>query len=105
MYLQKHEIPLSAIPCLNYKKATEEELEKTKNCTNQTLPNARIETIKENIESQNLKPEQVKEYCEKLFQFKTIKVMRFKSWSERRQFTKRRKHEKQLQRPTLPDGN
>lgn len=30
--------------------------------------------------------------------------MRFKSWSERRQFTKKSKHEKQLQRPNLPAG-
>lgn len=30
--------------------------------------------------------------------------MRFKSWSARRRFTKKKKHEKQLQRPTLPDG-
>lgn len=95
---------MSAIPCLSYRRALEEETEKSKQETNQELPNARIETVKENTESQNLKPEQVKKYCENLFQFKNIKVMRFKSWSERRQFTKRKKHEKQIQRPTLPDG-
>lgn len=89
---------------MSYRKALDDELEKTKDKTKQELPNARIETVKENTESQNLKPEQVKEYCERLFQFKNIKVMRFKSWSERRQFTKRKKHEKQIQRPTLPDG-
>lgn len=92
------------MPCLSYRKALEEEFEKKKNSVAQELPSARIETVKENIESQSLKPDQVKEYCEKLFQFKTIKVMRFKSWSERRQFTKKKKHEKQIQRPTLPDG-
>lgn len=89
---------------MSYRKALDDEMEKTKDKTKQELPNARIETVKENTESQNLKPEQVKEYCERLFQFKNIKVMRFKSWSERRQFTKRKKHEKQIQRPTLPDG-
>lgn len=110
---QKHEIPLSAIPCLSYRRALEAEKakenmnveqEKEKQKEQEQLPNARIETVKENIEAQNLKPEQVKEYCERLFEFKNIKVMRFKSWSERRQFTKRKKHEKQIQRPTLPDG-
>lgn len=89
---------------MSYRRALDEEDEKNKICIKQELPNARIETVKENTEAQNLKPEQVKEYCERLFQFKDIKVMRFKSWSERRQFTKRKKHEKQIQRPTLPDG-
>lgn len=89
---------------MSYRRALNEEIEKNKIYIKQELPNARIETVKENTETQNLKPEQVKEYCERLFQFKDIKVMRFKSWSERRQFTKRRKYEKQLQRPTLPDG-
>ncbi|XP_017785078.1 PREDICTED: microprocessor complex subunit DGCR8 [Nicrophorus vespilloides] len=102
---RKHDVPLSGIPCLSYKTALLKEVEKLKEEDNsQDLPNAKIETITENIESNNLNPEQVREYCEKLFHFKTIKVTRFKSWSERRQFSKRRKHEKQLQRPTLPDG-
>ncbi|XP_044261314.1 microprocessor complex subunit DGCR8 [Tribolium madens] len=100
--VRKHEIPLSAIPCLSYRRALETEEEQTNETRD--LPNARIETVKENIESQNLKPEDVRKYAEKLFQFKTIKVMRFKSWSERRQFTKKRKHEQQLQRPNLPAG-
>ncbi|KAJ3653070.1 hypothetical protein Zmor_018987 [Zophobas morio] len=102
--VRKHEIPLSAIPCLSYRRALEGEKQKHNETLAQDLPNARIETVKENIESQNLKAEDVRKYAEKLFQFKTIKVMRFKSWSERRQFTKKKKHEKQLQRPNLPAG-
>lgn len=114
LLFQKHEIPVSAIPCLSYKRALEAEQakvnveqekdDKEKDNEMEQLPNARIETVKENIEAQSLKSEQMKEYCERLFHFKNIKVMRFKSWSERRQFTKRRKLEKQIQRPTLPDG-
>nr|XP_023029304.1 microprocessor complex subunit DGCR8-like [Leptinotarsa decemlineata] len=111
---RKHHIPLNAIPCLSYLRAKEEE-EKQKlpePClengeilnSDQNFPNARIETVQENIATQNLSPEQIREYCGKLFEFQTFKVLRFKSWSERRKFTKRRKHEKQLQRPTLPDG-
>ncbi|KAK5648513.1 hypothetical protein RI129_003405 [Pyrocoelia pectoralis] len=100
---RKHQVPLSAVPCLSYRRALEEELEQSKSATGNIM-NARIETAQENIESHNLSPVQLQKYCEKLFHFRTIKIMRFKSWSHRRQFTKKAKHEKQLQRPTLPDG-
>ncbi|XP_046385920.1 microprocessor complex subunit DGCR8 [Ischnura elegans] len=124
---RKHEVPLSGIPCLQYRRALEkEQIEKRKNikdefltpkepCENglrsngdQTsppaLPSARIETAQENKAQQSLSYAQVQEYCKKLFHFKTIKVLRFKSWSARRKFTKQRKRTKQLQRPTLPEG-
>ncbi|KAJ8972047.1 hypothetical protein NQ317_013191 [Molorchus minor] len=105
---RKHQIPVNAVPCLSYRRALEKEKDLVEPPVNensdQSLPNARIETVQENIQSQNLSPEQVREYCEKLFQFQSITVLRFKSWLERRKFTKKRKHEKQLQRPTLPDG-
>lgn len=38
------------------------------------LPNARIETVQENIETNSLTPDQLRNYCEKRFLFKTIKV-------------------------------
>lgn len=123
---------MSAIPCLNYKKALEkeqqmqeehkksleeknsmnesqdvnnttEQMENSSNLLNQ-LPNAKIETVTENLKAQSLTSPQVIEYCKQLFHFKTIRVMRFKSWSARRKFTKNRKQIKHLQRPTLPDG-
>jgi microprocessor complex subunit DGCR8 len=65
---------------------------------------AKVETVSENLKEHSLTPVQFTEYCKKLFRFKTIRVMRFKSWSARRKFTKNRKHIKHLQRPTLPDG-
>lgn len=68
------------------------------------VPNARIESVTENMESHSLNSDQLQEYCKKLFTFKTIKVMRFKSWSARRQFCKGKKIIKNLQRPMLPDG-
>lgn len=68
------------------------------------LPNARIETVAENEKSKSLTSNQVQEYCKRLFKFRTIRVMRFKSWSARRKFTKNRKNIKHLKRPTLPDG-
>ncbi|XP_072385261.1 microprocessor complex subunit DGCR8 [Diabrotica undecimpunctata] len=106
---RKHHIPVNAIPCLNYRKAIEKEESESKepetnNHCDQSFPNAKIETVQENLQMQNLPPEQVREYCEKLFKFQTMKVLRFKSWSERRKFTKRLKQKKQLQRLTLPDG-
>lgn len=74
---QKHEIPVSAIPCLSYRRALEHENEKAESDVSTEIPNARIETVTENMASQNLKPEHLKEYCERLFQFKAIKVSAF----------------------------
>ncbi len=68
------------------------------------IPNAKIETISENLKAQSLTHAQITEYCKLLFNFKTIRVLRFKSWDARRKFTKNRKHIKHLQRPSLPDG-
>lgn len=68
------------------------------------IPNAKVETVAENLKAHSLTPVQFTEYCKKRFNFKTIRVMRFKSWSARRKFTKNRKHIKHLQRPTLPEG-
>ncbi|XP_076255723.1 microprocessor complex subunit partner of drosha [Rhynchophorus ferrugineus] len=110
---RKHLIPVNAIPCLSYRRALADEAKSKENPetledrnTNlpENLPNAKIETVQENIEMQNLTPEDLREYCETLFKFQSINVLRFKSWSERRKYAKRRRHEKQLQRPTLPDG-
>lgn len=107
---RKHLIPVNAIPCLNYRRALEHEenqsnqpVEESSTLTSD-MPNAKIETVQENIEMQNLSPEDLRSYCESLFQFQSVNVLRFKSWSERRKFTKKRKQENQLQRPTLPDG-
>ncbi|XP_039440363.1 microprocessor complex subunit DGCR8 [Culex pipiens pallens] len=152
--VRKHEIPLSAIPCLNYRKALEKEDELRKeieanaaaaeaeaqsrsnaaagagqekqmhnpqlskmiaSATTQAeaqanakmLPlkvTAKIETVDENLKAQSLTADAFQQYCKKLFRFKTIRVMRFKSWAARRKLTKHRKHLKNLQRPTLPDG-
>ncbi|CAG9805961.1 unnamed protein product [Chironomus riparius] len=150
--VRKHQIPISSIPCLSYRKATEREKEMiaqqrllkeqqdkdaaeaalnaidepteelpnglsallnlNKNETQPTakpimpIPSciAKVETVSENLKDHSLTPSQFTEYCKKLFNFKTIRVMRFKSWSARRKFTKNRKHIKHLQRPTLPDG-
>ncbi|GFG37253.1 hypothetical protein Cfor_10946 [Coptotermes formosanus] len=105
---RKHEVPLSAIPCLQYQRALETEAIKNKQqgpapSDMTTLLSASIETIQENKARQSLNALQVREYCQKLFHFKAIKVFRFKSWSDRRRFTKQKKRLR-LERPTLPEG-
>ncbi|XP_012278983.1 microprocessor complex subunit DGCR8 [Orussus abietinus] len=109
--VRKHEVPVSAVPCLQYKRALLEEeeeriKEKEREPVNEacSLPSAKIETIQENRAAHSLDSEQLRNYCQSLFRFKAIKVMRFQSWSARRKFTKNKKHRKQLERPTLPDG-
>lgn len=109
--VRKHEVPVSAIPCLQYKRALHEEEEERKkqkerdpNTEVCSLPSAKIETIQENRAAHSLDSRQLRNYCQSLFRFKAIKVMRFQSWSARRKFTKNKKHRKQLERPTLPDG-
>ncbi|XP_015111182.1 microprocessor complex subunit DGCR8 [Diachasma alloeum] len=109
--VRKHEVPVSAVPCLQYKRALQEEeeerrKEKEREPTAEacTLPSAKIETIQENLAAHSLDSEQLRNYCQSIFRFKAIKVMRFQSWSARRKFTKNKKHRKQLERPTLPDG-
>lgn len=120
---------MSSVPCLNYRRALEKEAEeeqKQKELMEQRsqaaadapsdetgtgpsaellpMPNAKIETVTENLKAHSLTAQQLQEYCKQLFRFKTIRVMRFKSWSARRQFTKNKRQIKNLQRPTLPDG-
>ncbi|XP_015592851.1 microprocessor complex subunit DGCR8 isoform X4 [Cephus cinctus] len=109
--VRKHEVPVSAVPCLQYRRALrEEEEERRKEKEREptveacSLPSAKIETIQENRAAHSLDSEQLRNYCQTLFRFKAIKVMRFQSWSARRKFTKNKKHRKQLERPTLPDG-
>lgn len=39
--------------------------------------NAKIETVKENLEEQSLTVQQINDYCKSLFVFRNIRVMRF----------------------------
>lgn len=68
------------------------------------VPAAKIVTVNENIQKESLTPEQFNQYCQKIFKFRVIRVLRFRSWNARRKFTKNRKNLKNIQRPTLPDG-
>lgn len=101
---KKHDIPLSAIPCLSYKRALESDeatvidVKKERPPKQEELRSARIETIRENIEQNNLTPQQVNEYARRRFQFKTVQIQ---NWTEKCQIPH---PEHQLQRPTLPEG-
>ncbi|XP_062122954.1 microprocessor complex subunit DGCR8 [Drosophila sulfurigaster albostrigata] len=168
---RKHAVPVGAIPCLNYRRALDEEteaeqqqqqatdkptaesteetasadaappvavcpfkpatqsetepqteqqpMEITENTDNTNskpksddgnetpqalIPAAKIVTVNENTQLESVTPDQLNTYCKKLFKFKMIRVLRFRSWNARRKFTKNRKHIKNIQRPTLPDG-
>ncbi|XP_058788955.1 microprocessor complex subunit DGCR8-like [Phymastichus coffea] len=104
--VRKHEVPVSAIPCLQYRRAMktdEEEKKRMQDVQTSNLPSAKVETIQEHRATQSIDGENLRNYCQALFRFKTIKVLRFKSWSQRRKFAKNRKNRK-VERPTLPDN-
>ncbi|KAH8332696.1 hypothetical protein KR074_009217 [Drosophila pseudoananassae] len=149
---RKHAVPLGAIPCLNYRRALDEESEAEQqkqsaapatgvcpftgatadtaqpaedepmqvegkenteakpdpqaqpDALTALIPGAKIVTVNENTQKESVTPEQLNSYCQSLFKFKVIRVLRFRSWNARRKFTKNRKHIKNIQRPTLPDG-
>ncbi|CAH0696951.1 unnamed protein product [Spodoptera exigua] len=65
------------------------------------MPPPRVETVSTSWKTQHLSAEQINEYCRRLFKFKTVNIMHFKRWADRRKYTKARKT---LQYPTLPEG-
>ncbi|XP_063244192.1 uncharacterized protein LOC134543219 [Bacillus rossius redtenbacheri] len=103
---RKHEIPLSAIPCLQYRRALEEERASSEKAAVMVgpggiqLPNACIETAEENKARHSLSAEQVHHYCSKKFPTKTVTVARVKKAGGK----KKPRDQKQISRPTLPEG-
>ncbi|XP_063628674.1 microprocessor complex subunit DGCR8 isoform X2 [Cydia splendana] len=65
------------------------------------MPPPRVETVNTSWKTQQLTHEQVNDYCKKLFKFKTVNIMHFRRWADRRKYAKARKT---LQYPTLPEG-
>ncbi|XP_013188372.1 microprocessor complex subunit DGCR8 [Amyelois transitella] len=65
------------------------------------MPPPRVETVSTSWKTQQLTHEQVNDYCKNLFKFKTVNIMHFKRWADRRKYTKARKA---LQYPALPEG-
>lgn len=62
----------------------------------------RVETVSTSWKTQLLTPEQINDYCKKLFKFKVINIMHFKRWADRRKYNKARKR---MQFPTLSEGS
>nr|CAG4643157.1 EOG090X04U5 [Ilyocryptus agilis] len=99
---RKHAVPVSAVPCLHYRRATEREemkkaeeeklrKEREEGNASSEIPCAKIESVQENQAAHSLNGVQLREYCAKLFHFKTVRLMRFKTWAARRKHTKLRK--------------
>ncbi|CAH2051589.1 unnamed protein product, partial [Iphiclides podalirius] len=65
------------------------------------MPPPRVESVNTSWKTQHLSPEQINDYCKRLFKFKTVNIMHFNRWADRRKYTKARKT---LQYPTLPEG-
>lgn len=91
--IRKHEVPISAIPCLHYRR----EKEKEEKCpvTNGVhegaqaspdavtdlaarVPAAKVESVKESQKERSLDFMAFREYCEGLFDFQTIQLRKFK---------------------------
>lgn len=88
---RKHSTPLSAVPCLQYRRELEKIKEKQEqaaenaaNSASNTAGNesigavAKVETLKDNLIQQSLDPQAFHEYCQKLFQFKQVIIRKFK---------------------------
>ena len=93
--------------------AANSEKEKTLNADassegSNVFPRAQIETIEETMKKCELTPEEITNYCKKIFVFKELEVAKFKTWKERRAYYKqsqKKKIDKLLSnRPVLPEG-
>ncbi|XP_015793402.1 microprocessor complex subunit DGCR8-like [Tetranychus urticae] len=103
---RKHEVPVSAIPCLAYKREVEKEkareVEETPSESNSQLPIlAKVESVQEAKKEKSLDFLAIRDYCSKVFTFQEITIRKFKTWADRRKHVQMRKME---QRPSLPEG-
>lgn len=60
----------------------------------------KVETIQDHKRVNCLSPEEIKEYCIKLFEFEIIRIKKFKTWADRRKYNTMARA--QRQRPFLP---
>ncbi|XP_074601554.1 microprocessor complex subunit partner of drosha isoform X2 [Brevipalpus obovatus] len=114
---RKHKIPVSAIPCLAYKRELEKEQDNVKKSTEEPkenltdgrdiIPNigssqlAKVESVQEATREKSLDHLSIREYCKKVFEFEDITIRKFKTWADRRNYIQMRKIQ---QRPSLPEG-
>lgn len=115
--LRKHDIPVSAVPCLHYRRQKEKQTNPNE-CAEITengngdgelggtsgtdgIPKATIQS-RDMMEKQvSLSSEDLYQYCKELFNFKRIIVKKFKTWREKRAHLLDEKKKKDNQVPTL----
>lgn len=125
---RKHDIPISGIPCLKYQRALTKERQKAgddpeipiilededTNSTTITIidepnaktdltssfPSVKIKSADEMKKETSLDYLKVRDYCQKLFEFKTVTVQRYKTWRDRRKHMGTKKQS----RPELPSS-
>ncbi|XKL65723.1 hypothetical protein PGB90_009143 [Kerria lacca] len=76
-----HILPEVAIPCLDYRESL--------NVRNEETP-----TEEPSADAGNIKQEKVSNYCKRLFKFKKIKYLKFRSWDVRRSYLRTLRNER-----------
>ena len=113
--VRKHDIPVSAIPCLQYRKQLQKESSSQQPSdegpgteasgeAGERQPkkiNVKVESVEESKKRNSLDFLKVREYCAKLFEFQEITIRKFKTWADRRTHTAIKKMK---ERPSLPEG-
>lgn len=95
-FTQKHDVPISSIPCLQYRKEVEREKEREKEQQQKieemdfgvngngttTIDNiagiAKVETLAANKKEKSVDYSLLREYCQKLFEFKQVTIRKFR---------------------------
>lgn len=95
--VRRHELPISAIPCLQYRR----ELQKEQQGGDQKTDSVVLETVQDHKREKQIGADEVREYCENLFEFVEIKIRKFKTWADRRKHNSMVRERRQ--RPSLPD--
>uniref|UniRef100_A0A915JF78 DRBM domain-containing protein n=1 Tax=Romanomermis culicivorax TaxID=13658 RepID=A0A915JF78_ROMCU len=106
--VRRHHVPLAAIPCLNQTRLKEEETARKKEIIENGLkhsdenPLSKLKTPCVKVEGANdknryLNPSEFRDYCKKKFDFETVNIVRFRSWTDHRKFHKKKKQESMIQ--------
>lgn len=120
---RKHDIPVSAVPCLAYQRRKEaierqiREHQEAKKCpyskqqqqqqqsnptpTNSSLtPNKRvtvsITTNEEKARESMIAAAELHDYCKRMFEFDVVKVRKFKTWNDRKKFIRKGKQQRRF---------
>ncbi|XP_053375683.1 microprocessor complex subunit DGCR8-like [Mercenaria mercenaria] len=120
---RSHEVPISSIPCLQYRRELEkekmQEQETAENTTNkeneeadadenpavslgkEILPKPVIKSADVTDKTFNIAPKELNKYCRGLFSFRVVTVKKFKTWREKRAHMVEEKKRKAAEVPRL----